>query len=245
MSNSNSPPPPAAAKLDTAALIAESRLAQFFCFKCGHHFTRQPSDVTENNLKNGLHDDQNGCGYIAMQLPPNPLVVRLVDALERAHRETAAALGLPEDADPARVVARLKQWQEALEFYAHAKYEPFYRWATSEVAEDNGSRALSALSPVPPPAPPVSEAEDRYLLQNVGAGYLGNSPVFWNDRGGYTQWIDDAKKFTDAACEKIINSTRGSHEWRKWPWSQINAAAQRTVDSQKLTTPAAPEANRD
>ncbi len=57
----------------------------------------------------------------------------------------------------------------------------------------------------------------KYLLQNVTAGFVGNSPLFWHkDGGGYTQWIDDAKQWSKDEAESVIRSTRGSHQWQMW-----------------------------
>lgn len=81
----------------------------------------------------------------------------------------------------------------------------------------------------------MSEKAKFYFLQNVSAGYVGNSPVFWEKSGsGYTQWIDEAKKFTADECKKIIHGTLGSHKWKRWPVSFIERRSQRTVDCQKL-----------
>lgn len=78
-------------------------------------------------------------------------------------------------------------------------------------------------------------SEPMYLLQNVTAGYLGNSPVFWRDGGGgYTQWIDEAKHWTKAETEQQIRSTSGTHKWAMWSVDEIIAAARRTVDIQDL-----------
>ncbi len=71
-----------------------------------------------------------------------------------------------------------------------------------------------------------------YLLQNVGAGYLGNSPLFWSTKGGYTQWIDDAKQWTEEEADKQIRSTRGTHEWAKWSLAEVNGMSKRTIDIQ-------------
>lgn len=77
--------------------------------------------------------------------------------------------------------------------------------------------------------------QELYYLQNVGAGYIGNSPIFWaKDGHGYTQWLDDAEKMTAEEAKKIIASTRGSHKWKRWPVSKIDAISQRTVDIQKM-----------
>lgn len=78
----------------------------------------------------------------------------------------------------------------------------------------------------------------KYFLQNLHAGYLGNSPVFWAAGGGYTQWIDDAAQFTAEECKEIIRGSRGSHKWKRWPVSYIERRAQRTVDMQRLRLPA-------
>ena len=76
---------------------------------------------------------------------------------------------------------------------------------------------------------------ERYYLQNCGEGYLGNSPLFYSKNGsGYTQWIDEAKTFTEEAANKVISGTRGTHTWIKWFVEEIEAVAKRTVDIQDL-----------
>ncbi len=56
-----------------------------------------------------------------------------------------------------------------------------------------------------------------YLMQNESAGYLGNSPLFWpKNNSGYTDKIDDAKVFTYAEANALVQSTKGSHRWRRW-----------------------------
>ncbi len=79
-----------------------------------------------------------------------------------------------------------------------------------------------------------------YLLQNCSSGYLGNSPVFWKKGGcGYTQWIDEAERWTKEDAECLIRSTSGTHSWRMWSLSDIEASAKRTVDIQDLRSRAA------
>ena len=75
---------------------------------------------------------------------------------------------------------------------------------------------------------------NEYLLQNVTAGYVGNSPLFWSESGGYTQWIDDAKRWTKESAKLQIQITRGSHTWKMWRLSTIEKHARRTVDIQEL-----------
>ena len=79
-----------------------------------------------------------------------------------------------------------------------------------------------------------SNVPNVYLLQNLSAGYLGNSPVFWGANGGYTQWIDEAKRWTWKEAQLTIRGTRGSHKWRPWKLSEIERVAKRTVDMQDL-----------
>ncbi len=74
----------------------------------------------------------------------------------------------------------------------------------------------------------------QYLLQNVTAGYLGNSPVFWSNHGGYTQWIDDAKVWGYKEAREQIKSTKGSHSWKMWPLEIVQKMAKKTVDMQDL-----------
>ena len=73
-----------------------------------------------------------------------------------------------------------------------------------------------------------------YLLQNLTAGYIGNSPVFWHkNNNSYTQWINDAKEFTLQEAEEIIKTTTGT-QWRIWPTQLIHKKAKLTTDIQDL-----------
>jgi hypothetical protein len=79
------------------------------------------------------------------------------------------------------------------------------------------------------------QAGDLYLLQNLHAGYVGNSPMFWRKGScGYTAWIDDAKRFTAEECDEIERGSQGSHKWQRWPADLIERLARRTVDMQDL-----------
>lgn len=79
------------------------------------------------------------------------------------------------------------------------------------------------------------QPSELYLLQNVSAGYVGNSPMFWQkDGSGYTPWIDDAKVWTKEEAKRQIRSTRGTHQWQMWSVSEIESIARRTVDIQDL-----------
>jgi hypothetical protein len=77
-------------------------------------------------------------------------------------------------------------------------------------------------------------AVPKFLLCNRSAGYLGNSPVFWAEGGGYSQWIDQAKRFTAAEAEGIIRSTKSSHYFEAIPLETLQRIAKRTVDMQDL-----------
>jgi len=79
------------------------------------------------------------------------------------------------------------------------------------------------------------DSGNLYLLQNVAAGYVGNSPVFWcQDDSGYTPWITEAKRWTLEEAETQMKSTIGSHDWKLWPLDQVLQKAQLTVDIQQL-----------
>ncbi len=75
----------------------------------------------------------------------------------------------------------------------------------------------------------------EFYIQNVGAGYLGNSPIWWGKNGcGYTQWLDEAHRFTSDEADKTIDGCRGSHVLKKWSCEAVDAAARLTVDIQNL-----------
>lgn len=74
----------------------------------------------------------------------------------------------------------------------------------------------------------------EYLLQNLNAGYLGNSPFFWAEGGGYTIRVDEAKIFTPEEAKITIKGSKGSHKWKRWNKNKVLKAAHRTVDIQDL-----------
>ncbi len=74
-----------------------------------------------------------------------------------------------------------------------------------------------------------------YYLQNVTAGYIGNSPLFWEKTGsGYTPNLDIAKLFSKKEAEEIIQTTSSSHKFVMWHRDECLEASYRTVDSQLL-----------
>lgn len=74
-----------------------------------------------------------------------------------------------------------------------------------------------------------------YYLQNLNAGYVGNSPLLWHkgDRG-YTPDLDQAKLFSRDEARAVIRGTKGTHHWRMISEKDANAAAYRTIDVQHL-----------
>lgn len=74
-----------------------------------------------------------------------------------------------------------------------------------------------------------------YLLQNVSAGYIGNSPLFWKEGGGgYTQSVDEAKRFTPDEASKVVRSTKGTHRWKRWHVRDVLKATVRVANIDKL-----------
>lgn len=74
--------------------------------------------------------------------------------------------------------------------------------------------------------------EPLYLLRNLQAGFLGNSPLFWARSGGYTQWIDQAQRFTAAEAAEQMQNSPGKFEM--YDTRQVERVAQCTVDIQHL-----------
>ena len=70
----------------------------------------------------------------------------------------------------------------------------------------------------------------HFYVQKVStANERIDQTVLWaTDDGHYTQWIDDAKRFTEPEADAFIKSTRG--RWRKWPVVAVESHAHRTVD---------------
>lgn len=78
-------------------------------------------------------------------------------------------------------------------------------------------------------------SEPIFYLRNISAGFVGNSPLFWEKNGsGYTPNIDEAKLFTSEEADRIIKSTESSHKFKKYTKEQVFSASYRTVDIQKL-----------
>jgi hypothetical protein len=76
---------------------------------------------------------------------------------------------------------------------------------------------------------------ELYYLQNLSMGFLGNSPYFWADGNcGYTTRLDNARMFTKQEARTIIETTRGSHRWKRWSTRFVDKRAYRTVDMQDL-----------
>lgn len=77
-----------------------------------------------------------------------------------------------------------------------------------------------------------------YLLQNVGAGYVGNAPLFWHQsNSGYTPNIDEAKRMTPEEAAQIIRSSRGTHQWKRWHIRTVLKSSYRVADIQLLRKP--------
>ena len=76
--------------------------------------------------------------------------------------------------------------------------------------------------------------ESKVYIQNVGSGYLGNSPMWWSANGGYTQWIEEAEQFSIKDANNIIRSTSGTHNWKLWDVDKINSIIKKTVDIQDM-----------
>jgi len=76
------------------------------------------------------------------------------------------------------------------------------------------------------------EMSEEYLLQN---GVAGNSPLWWKwGNCGYSDRVEDAKIWGESEADAQIRSSRGSHNFVKWPLSLVRKHAYLTVDIQDL-----------
>jgi len=76
---------------------------------------------------------------------------------------------------------------------------------------------------------------DRWLIQNVGQGFLGNFPYFWRREGsGYTVDVNEAGVFTKRAAMRIVDSCRGSHDLRILSHAIVMEFSIRVCDAQWL-----------
>lgn len=74
----------------------------------------------------------------------------------------------------------------------------------------------------------------NYYLQNCSQGYVGNSPIWWADKGGYTVEIRKAKLFTEKEADDIIKSTTSSHNFKKWSETHVINSIIEVVDIDRL-----------
>ena len=75
-----------------------------------------------------------------------------------------------------------------------------------------------------------------YLLQNAGAGYVGDLPLFWKEGGsGYTPLIDEAKRWTWAETRRQIRSSKGSHHFVAWNLEDVEKCVVRVVSIEALS----------
>ena len=77
--------------------------------------------------------------------------------------------------------------------------------------------------------------EELYLLHKNNAGDLANLPMFWAEKGGFTPWIDEAKRLNSyEVFKQMAASTEGEDQWTIWPVGEIETFAKRTCDIQAL-----------
>lgn len=75
---------------------------------------------------------------------------------------------------------------------------------------------------------------NRFYLQNLHQGYVGNCVVWWAKRGaGYTPKLDNAEIFSSEKADEIIAGAFDG-KFKKWEASSVRANAELTVDIQKL-----------
>ena len=73
--------------------------------------------------------------------------------------------------------------------------------------------------------------KDRYLIRNMDAGFLGNSPIFWRENNsGYTQWINEAKLFTSEKADELVEEN--PRKWVKYNAEKVFRIAKQTIDIQ-------------
>jgi len=72
---------------------------------------------------------------------------------------------------------------------------------------------------------------DKYLIRDMHAGFLGNSPIFWKqNNSGYTQWIDEARLFTSIEADELIEGNPS--RWQKYRAEKVFSISKRTMDIQ-------------
>ena len=74
----------------------------------------------------------------------------------------------------------------------------------------------------------------HYVLQNKGAGTVGNSAIFWAETGGYRSNLQEAKRFTLEDARQIVESARGSHEFVIWDYDDLMGIVEFHVDAGRL-----------
>lgn len=100
--------------------------------------------------------------------------------------------------------------------------EPEIIWKVGDTAEHYWG-LLSELVPA-----------NHYVLQNKGAGAVGNSALFWGEFGGYRANLQEAKRFTLKEARQAVESARGSHEFVIWDYDDLMEIVEFHVDAGKL-----------
>lgn len=76
-------------------------------------------------------------------------------------------------------------------------------------------------------------SDKNYLVQNLHAGYLGNSPFFWAiDAKGYTAQVDKAERFTEAESLEMVDRDPG--KWFRWRIEDVEKSIVTVCDIQIL-----------
>ena len=82
---------------------------------------------------------------------------------------------------------------------------------------------------------PLVISGPSFLLINYTAGFIGNSPMFWEKGGsGYTPRVDEAERFTLQDAESLIKGVRSTHRMVAVPLEVIERLANCVIDIQDL-----------
>ena len=70
-------------------------------------------------------------------------------------------------------------------------------------------------------AAPFDDEAECFYVQNLRAGYVGNSPMFWAKGGnGYTSYIDKAERFTAKDALELLE--HDPNKWQVWPAAAVH-----------------------
>lgn len=73
-------------------------------------------------------------------------------------------------------------------------------------------------------------SNNQYFVQRKPSGYLGNAPVWWAEGGGYTAYLEKAKRFSSDEAHELLRED--PNKWGIFKCPDIEARCHTVFDMQ-------------